>query len=133
MLKRSPKVRIEKHNGVPVPINVTKSLEEIAEGGLYDAATNNYEGPDFRLHGKNNLQAAAFSLVESAASGNPDARKELLDRVLGKPTQRQEIKTQNMTLVGFLETIPDPPGLPGQEKKAQVYGREDEPETSIFT
>lgn len=100
-----PPVKIEKHNGVPVPVGKTQTLEEIAAGSIEANALGEYAGNDLRLHGRNNLDAAIATLVEDAADGDPDSRKELLDRVLGKPLQRQDIRSQNVTLIGFLDEI----------------------------
>ena len=102
---KQAQIRTEIHNGVPVPVNVGKTLEEIAENGIYDESTAKYDGKIEKLRGKNNLQAAIATLIQDAANGDPDARKELLDRIMGKPLQKQEIKSQNMTLVGFLDQI----------------------------
>lgn len=104
-MTKIPPVKTEIHNGVSVPVNTAKTLEEIAGDGIYDSSTEEYRGPKLELRGKNNLQAAVATLVADAASGDPDARKELLDRVLGKSVQRQEIKSQNLTLVSFLDEI----------------------------
>jgi hypothetical protein len=104
-MSKLPKIRTEIHNGVTVPVNVGKTLEEIAETSIYDTSVEEYVGEMTHLKGKNNLQAAIATLIHDAANGDPDARKELLDRILGKAVQKQEIKSQNMTLVGFLDQI----------------------------
>ena len=98
-------VKIETHNGIRVPVGKTETLEEIASRSLESNALQEYEGPDVRFYGRNNLDAAIATLVEDAAAGYPDSRKELLDRVLGRPLQRQDIRSQNVTLVGFLDQI----------------------------
>jgi len=104
-VKKTPAVKIETHNGVVVPVGKTQSLEEIASHSIETNALSEYGGSDFRLFGRTNLDAAIATLVEDAANGCDEARKELLDRVLGKPLQRQDIRSQNVTLIGFLDQI----------------------------
>jgi hypothetical protein len=104
-VKKHPVVKIEKHNGISVPVGKTQSLEEIASSSIETNALSDYNGPELHLYGRSNLDAAIATLVEDAAAGSPEARKELLDRVLGKPLQKQEIKSQNLTLVAFLDQI----------------------------
>jgi hypothetical protein len=98
-------VRTERQNGVLVPVGKCVSLEDVANNGVENECLTPYEGGELRLYGKNNLQAAIATLISDAAEGNADARKELLDRVLGKPLQRQEIKSTNVSLIGFLDKI----------------------------
>ena len=88
-----------------MPVGKTMSLEEIASNSLESNALAEYDGPLFRLYGRTNLDAAIMTLVEDAANGHDEARKELLDRVMGKPLQRQDIRSQNVTLVAFLDQI----------------------------
>jgi hypothetical protein len=91
--------------------NGAVSLEELANSSLADEATAPYDGQRFELHGKNRLQAAIATLAEDASNGDPEARKELLDRVLGKPLQRQDIKQTSVTLVGFLDQLATEEGI----------------------
>src|SRR4030042_5207106 len=104
-MKKAITVKTEKHNGVIVPVGKTQSLEEIASQSIETNALAEYDGGQLRLYGRTNLDAAIATLVEDAANGFPEARKELLDRVLGKPLQRQDIRSQNVTLIGFLDSI----------------------------
>ena len=105
MAHQPPAPRTEKQNGVIIPVGKATSLEQTAVKSLEDTCLENYEGADLSLRGKNNLEAAISSLVQAAANGDPDARTELLDRVMGKPLQRQDIRSQNVTLVGFLDQV----------------------------
>lgn len=91
--------------------NGAVSLEELANSSLADEATAPYDGKRFELYGKNRLQAAIATLAEDASNGDPVARKELLDRVLGKPLQRQDIKQTSVTLVGFLDQLATEEGI----------------------
>jgi hypothetical protein len=100
-----PIVKLERHNGVVVPVGKTQSLEEIASHSIETNALSDYDGPELHLYGRSNLDAAIATLVEDAAAGSPEARRELLDRVLGKPLQKQEIKSQNLTLISFLDSV----------------------------
>ena len=110
-------VRTETHHGVVVPVGKSTSLENVANESLETQCLETYEGPKLELHGKNNLQAAIATLITDAANGEPNARTELLDRVLGKPTQKQIIDSRNVTLIGFLDQI----------RSTEVVKEEDEP------
>jgi len=103
--RKAAAVKIETHNGVQVPVGKTQSLEELASRSIETNVLQTYAGPELRFYGRDNLDVAIATLVEDAANGDPDSRKELLDRVLGKPLQRQDIRSQNVTLVGFLDQI----------------------------
>jgi hypothetical protein len=105
MARELDKVRTETHHGVTIPVGKSTSLENVASKSLEDVCLESYEGTNLDLHGKNNLQAAVASLVKAAADGDPDARTELLDRVLGKPLQRQVVDSRNVTLIGFLDQV----------------------------
>ena len=104
-MKKSPAVKTETHNGILVPVGKVSKLEDIAAESIESNALAEYNGTVLRLYGRTNLDAAIATLVEDAASGHCEARKELLDRVLGKPLQRQDIRSQNVTLIGFLDQI----------------------------
>lgn len=104
-MKKSPAVKLEKHNGVVVPVGKTQSLEELAQTSIETNALSDYDGPALHLYGRTNIDAAIAILVSDAATGVPEARHELLDRILGKPLQKQEIKSQNLTLIGFLDQV----------------------------
>jgi len=103
--KSGPAVKIEKHGGVSVPIGKVTSLEDFAKKSLETNALSEYTGPELRFYGRNNIDVAIATLIEDATLGLPSARTELLDRVLGKPLQRQDIKSQNVTLIGFLDQV----------------------------
>jgi hypothetical protein len=104
-LKKNAAVKFEKHNGVVVPVGKTETLEQIAARSIETNALAEYGGDDLRFYGRNNIDVAIATLIEDATNGLPAARTELLDRVLGKPLQRQDIRSQNVTLVGFLDRI----------------------------
>lgn len=98
-------VKLERHDGILVPVGQSQSISQLAELALAKACQDEYKGSDIYLAGKNNLEAAICTLAEDAARGLPDARRELLDRVMGKPIQRQDVRSQNVTLVGFLDQL----------------------------
>jgi hypothetical protein len=104
-VKKSPAVKLEKHNGVVVPVGKTQSLEELAQTSIETNALSDYDGPALHLYGRTNIDAAIATLVSDAAAGVPEARRELLDRIMGKPLQRQEVKSQNLTLISFLDSV----------------------------
>lgn len=105
-------VKLEIHDGVPVPVGREQTLEQTAEIALAASCLEECDTSDITLAGKNNLEAAIATLARDAALGMADARKELLDRVLGKPLQRQDIRSQNVTLVGFLDQLADEDDAP---------------------
>jgi len=105
MARELDNIRTETHHGVTIPVGKSTSLEQTASKSLEDVCLEDYDGIDLELHGKNKLQAAVTTLVNAASHGDPDARTELLDRVLGKPVQRQIVDSRNVTLVGFLDQV----------------------------
>jgi len=64
-----------------------------------------YTGPDTTLAGKTNGEAILINLARQAANGCPSARKELLDRYLGAPTQRSENLNITGGLTEFLDKV----------------------------
>jgi hypothetical protein len=97
-------IRTEMRHGLPVPV-YEGTLEELAQQALNGEVLAPYKGENLEMYGKNNLEASIATLVRDAAEGNPAARTELIDRVIGKPLQRQEIKSKNMTLIGFIDQL----------------------------
>jgi len=64
-----------------------------------------YDGPDTKYAGMSKGEAIIAQLVDSAASGNADARKELLDRVMGKPQQNIKSVSLRGSLGDFLDDL----------------------------
>ena len=89
----------------PIPVNRDVNISEIAESCLEVVARDKYTGDDPRFQNKTRLEAAVLSLAEDATE-DPAARTEFLDRIMGKPRQRNENTNVNISLTGFLEEYP---------------------------
>jgi hypothetical protein len=79
-------------------------LSKCAEECLETAVREEYSGNDPRFVGKTNLEATMWSLVLDAPH-DPQARTELLDRAMGKPRQKVDTTSVNLTLSGFLREV----------------------------
>jgi len=64
-----------------------------------------YEGEDPKYFGMTKGEAIAAQLVDAAATGDADARKELMDRVMGRPQQNIKSVSVKGTLSDFLDTL----------------------------
>lgn len=88
----------------PMPVGRDTDISQIAESCLEAVAQDQYDGPDDRFTGKTRLEATILSLAMDAPH-DPDARREFLDRTMGKPKQRIDSTSLNVTLTGFLEQL----------------------------
>ena len=89
---------------VPVPIGKDTNITKLAESQLETVARDLYTGDDKRFKGKTRLEAALLSLGD-ASSHDADARKEFLDRILGKPKQRIDSTHVSLDLTSFLSNL----------------------------
>lgn len=64
-----------------------------------------YEGDDPRYFGKTKGEAMMAQLIDAASEGDESARKEVMDRVMGKPQQNIKSVSVKGTLGEFLDTI----------------------------
>jgi len=64
-----------------------------------------YDGSDPRFVGLTKLEAMMATLVDEASRGDKDARKEILDRVLGRPVQNIKSLSVKGTIEDFLDSI----------------------------
>ena len=67
-----------------------------------------YDGKDPRFMGLTKGVAIVVSLVDDASKGNSDARKELLDRMVGKPIQNIKSLSIKGTMEDFLDSLASP-------------------------
>lgn len=88
----------------PVPIGRDVDISKVAETSLETIVRDPYAGDDPRFKGKSRLEATLLSLADDAPH-DPQARTELLDRVMGKPRQRVDATSVNVTLSGFLQQV----------------------------
>lgn len=90
--------------GVPMAAKSAKKARE-----LMDAAMDlPYDGDDERMVGLTKGEALIITLVDDASKGDKDARKEVLDRVMGRPVQNVKSLTLRGTLEDFLDQIESP-------------------------
>ena len=105
-----PKPEIIWENGVPRAVvprphfdknNASLVLTELSKQYLNFP----YEGDDPRYLGMTKGEAMIAQLVDEASNGDADARKELMDRVMGKPQQNIKSLSVKGTLGEFLDTL----------------------------
>lgn len=92
---------------VPLPEVRAAGVQELvskAESCLGNVALDLYDGDDPAYLGKTRLEAALLSLAR-ASTTDPEARREFIDRIMGKPKQRVDSTNVSLTLSGFLEQI----------------------------
>ena len=92
--------------GVPI---ISGSTEVRMKDLLIEAMNLPYDGEDARYAGLTKGEALVIDLVDKASLGDTTARKEVLDRALGKPVQN--IKSLNVR--GSLEDLLDNLSSPG--------------------
>ena len=86
--------RFDKHNAT----NVLTELSKVFLNFPYD-------GEDERYFGMTKGEAMIAQLVDEASNGDADARKELMDRVMGKPQQNIKSLSVKGTLGEFLDSL----------------------------
>lgn len=112
-LSRTSNPKIVWENGIPRALtaqprfskdNCTVVLTELSKQMMNFP----YSGSDKRYFGMTKGEAMMAQLVQSASTGNADARKELMDRVMGKPMQNIKSMTIKGTLSDFLDDLDTP-------------------------
>jgi hypothetical protein len=94
-----------------VGVPIVKGPTDVRMKDLLMQAMNlPYEGLDPRYVGLTKGEALIIDLVDQASQGNRDARKEVLDRALGKPMQNIKSLTVRGTISDFLDGLEDPKG-----------------------
>jgi len=101
------------------------SISQIAESCLETVAQEQYDGPDPRFKGKTRIAATVLSLALDAPH-DPEARKELLDRTMGKPRQRVDNVNVNLTLSGFLGQLAQ------EEETVEATFKEEDDDKDMF-
>lgn len=100
---------------VGVPIRFDRSADIRLKDLMREVSNLPYDGEDPRFAGLTKGEAAIVQLVNAAANGDPDARREYLDRLMGRPVQNVKSLTLRASLEDFLDEIdrdPDAPPLP---------------------
>ena len=92
---------------------------------LSEAMNLPYDGNDPRYVGLTKGEALIIDLVDQASRGDKDARKEVLDRALGKPVQN--IKSLNVrgTIEDFLDNLAPVETVDVTNEVPAVAGREE--------
>lgn len=91
--------------GVPIVEGaVAPRMKEL----LIEAMNLPYDGPDQRYAGLSKGEAMIIELVDQASLGCSTARKEVLDRALGKPVQNIRSVSLRGTIEDFLDELPTP-------------------------
>lgn len=88
----------------PIPVGRDTDISKMAETHLETIALDMYDGDDPDFEGKSRIEVAILSLAKDSAI-DPIARKEFLDRTMGKPRQRIDNTNVNLTLSGFLSEL----------------------------
>ena len=100
--------------GVPIVEGaVAPRMKEL----LIEAMNLPYDGPDPRYAGLSKGEAMIIELVDQASLGCATARKEVLDRALGKPVQNIRSVSLRGTIEDFLDELPPPSG--GEVEEAE--------------
>ena len=99
MIDGNPVVVVEENTLVPVK---KAQLNQLMEQSL----ALPYDGEDARYAGLSKGAAIVIDLVDQASKGDPTARKEVLDRLMGKPVQNIKSLSVRASLDEFLDSIP---------------------------
>ena len=98
-------------DGKPVVIGkpiIDSPIQDQMRTLMEEAMNLPYDGEDQRYIGLTKGQAIVVDLIDQASLGDKDARKEVLDRVLGKPVQNIKSVTLRTTLEDFLDNLDNP-------------------------
>jgi len=87
--------------GHPILDNPADGFKEL----LMQAMNLPYDGPDPRYVGLTKGEALIIDLVDQASQGDATARKEVLDRALGKPVQNIKSVSVRGTIEEFLDGL----------------------------
>lgn len=97
-------------NGVPKAVvphakfdkdNASHILTELAKQYLNFP----YDGEEEKYMGMSKGEAMIAQLIDAASSGDKDARRDVMDRIMGKPQQNIKSVTVKGTLSEFLDTL----------------------------
>ena len=121
---RGPVVVRPPGSTVPIPVGRDTNISKTAETCLETIAQDLYTGGEVEFIGKTRLEVAVLSLAMASAY-DADARKEFLDRIMGKPKQRVDSTVITASLTEYLQQLVE-------EDKSEVIDAEftpgDDPE-----
>lgn len=103
------RAEIEWKDGLPRLVNAPVRLSESPENGMQALLRKvldlPYDGSDPSLVGLSNGEAMIINMARDAASGDHDARTQVLDRLLGRPQQNIKSVTLSGDLNEFLDKV----------------------------
>jgi len=117
-------------NGIPRVVGVPRArfgvkAESSLRSLLREALEFPYDGDNPKFLGLTKGEAMMIQLVEEASNGDPKARQEVLDRVLGRPQQNIQSVSLKGSIESFLNELP-PPEPTDYIDVAQEWGEDEE-------
>jgi len=101
---QGPQIIRQPGSTVPIPVGRETDIAQKANIYFSDVVDKKYEGDDLDLLGLTLLEATILTLAKDAPH-DADARKEFLDRVMGKPKQRVDSTAVTVDLNTFLHQL----------------------------
>lgn len=95
---------------VPIESRIFKqrSAQATLKALMTEALNLPYAGPNPAYHGLTKGEVFIIDLIDQASRGDPQARQEVLDRLLGKPEQKTKSLKVEASLEDFLDAIAQP-------------------------
>jgi len=118
---RGPVVVRPPGSSVAIPVGRDTDLARVAQECFQTIATDTYTGDDLKYLGMSRIEAAIFSLAEDAPT-NPEARREFLDRAMGKPTQKVNTTSVTVDLTGLMQQFAEEDERTGNGCVEEVEG-----------
>lgn len=103
---KGPSIIQTSGSSVPIPVGKDTNLAQKGAECLETVALDMYDGDNIEYLGKSRLEVAVLTLAKASAD-DPDARKEFLDRTLGKPKQRVDSTSVSLNLTEYLQMLVD--------------------------
>ena len=110
---RGPQVIQSHGSSVPIPVGRDTDLAQKGAECLETVALDMYDGDELEFLGKSRLEVAVLTLAQDS-SRDVDARKEFLDRTMGKPKQRVDSTSVSLNLTEYLQMLADEEAAPAE-------------------
>jgi len=98
---RGPEIIHQPGSSVPIPVGRETDIAQKANKCFETVVSEMYDGDELDFIGLTRLEAVVLALAKRAPH-DPDASKEFLDRVMGKPKQRVDSTAITVDLNTFL-------------------------------
>jgi len=98
---RGPELVTQPGSSVPIPVGSETDIAQKANKCFETVVSQMYDGDELEFIGLTVLEAVVQSLAKDAPH-DADARREFLDRVMGKPKQRVDSTAVTVDLTSFL-------------------------------